>query len=420
MHILIFRHGITHERIERATIIRQSVNGANNNNNNNNDEENTVLLASSSIMAQSEDAKDYKLNAQSNAYALPDRDTHAAIIDSLIETPPKYWYITHRFLITTRFLVPLFIGLVVTSVVIGMIVEYFAPIGTTIVFGCPINPSSNILLRTLQFAIILVLLLQAYKMREVVEGFYIKREMIHTAGTAFVLILSFVLYGAIKSLSHINEHVFPLSSLSGYLLALLFTTYSVMVPLHYSIVTQPKLHIERQVPRNISTLQELLRHHMGVTAFKEFLSREFSVENLLFVEVVSDYQIRSAEMRHHPSPVWRKTQTSIAKVIYEKYVKPNAPYQVNLPGRLLNRIQMVLDTVKMADSIPEPRRSLILHDAESVNLDTVFDEAQKDVFALMESDSFRRFLISDICREMLLSARKKAREHVILKDMKFV
>jgi len=347
---------------------------------------------------------------------------HTPIVTAtLLETPSKFWYINHRYMLSPRFLVPWFIGLLVVYIGVGMLVIVLAPDGTTVYLGCLVKPAWTVCLRSFQFMFIIIMIFQAYKMREVVEGFYIKREMLQTAITAAVIIVSWTLYGAIDSLIRINTKYFPLSSLSGYLLVVLFFTYSVIVPLYYSVSPQPKLNsFGQDIPRNFATLNDLLKHSMGVKAFKQFLSREFSVENLLFIEVVSDYQLRTEQMRNNSFPGWRDEQTRIAKFVYNRYVRQDAPNQVNLPGHILNRIQMVLDTSKMHASIPAKRRSLILHDSESMNLDTVFDEARRNVFALMESDSFRRFLISDICQTMLAEARKKAREHVILKDMKII
>jgi hypothetical protein len=124
-------------------------------------------------------------------------------------------------------------------------------------------------------------------------------------------------------------------------------------------------------PRNISfssnsltklralPLVKFLTNAQGREAFREFIVREFSVENLLFVEAVQ-------QLRTNP-----QTSKEDVNNLYAEYIIPTAPNQVNLPHIVVQRL--------------EARKN-------EEGVDTgVFDEAVDHVMKLMQRDAYRRF-----------------------------
>jgi hypothetical protein len=109
---------------------------------------------------------------------------------------------------------------------------------------------------------------------------------------------------------------------------------------------------------------QVIARKYGRDAFREFLLQEFSAENLLFWEECSAFS-------EEPS-------TALAHAIVERYIRPNAPVEVNLPGE--DR-QLVIAAIDSWDD----RRELSEQDAN------VFAPLQRHVWQVMRFDSFPRF-----------------------------
>ncbi|XP_056149195.1 regulator of G-protein signaling 5b [Lampris incognitus] len=107
------------------------------------------------------------------------------------------------------------------------------------------------------------------------------------------------------------------------------------------------------------SFDKLLSSQNGLCLFRDFLVSEFSEENLDFYLACEDY---------------RATKTSKlsdkAKNIYDEFICSDAPREVN--------IDHVTKTITK-DSIEQPSQSC-------------FDMAQAKIYALMEKDSYPRFL----------------------------
>lgn len=112
------------------------------------------------------------------------------------------------------------------------------------------------------------------------------------------------------------------------------------------------------------SFDKLLSHRDGVDAFTRFLKTEFSEENIEFWVACEDFK-KCTE----PQQLTLK-----AKSIYEKFIKNDAPKEVNLDFHTKEVI---------TKSIAQPT----LHS---------FDAAQSRVCQLMEHDSYKRFLKSEI------------------------
>ncbi|XP_067829227.1 regulator of G-protein signaling 4-like isoform X1 [Heptranchias perlo] len=110
------------------------------------------------------------------------------------------------------------------------------------------------------------------------------------------------------------------------------------------------------------SLDKLLDHKRGVTAFRAFLRSEFSEENIDFWLACEEYRNTKAGPK----------LTLKAQKIYNEFVAVQAPKEVNLDSH---------------------SRESVLQNMTNPSL-SCFDPAQKRIYGLMEKDSFPRFLKS--------------------------
>jgi len=107
-------------------------------------------------------------------------------------------------------------------------------------------------------------------------------------------------------------------------------------------------------------LIKVLNDEKAYSAFKNFLQKEFSVENILFWSAVEKYKaIDLLEKRKET-----------ADFIFENFLMADAQYEINLSH---------CTKEETVESMKEASRSN-------------FDEAQNEIFFLMKSDAFKRFL----------------------------
>ncbi|XP_045541323.1 regulator of G-protein signaling 7 [Papilio machaon] len=132
----------------------------------------------------------------------------------------------------------------------------------------------------------------------------------------------------------------------------------------------------RRVRRWAFGLRELLQDTAGREHFAKFLSKEFSGENLKFW--LSVQELKSL-------PISRVA--SRAKDIWKEYLAADAPSPVNIDAasRELTRVKVELG---------KPDRYC-------------FDQAQAHVYHLMKSDSYSRYLRSEMYKDYLNGAKKK-------------
>ncbi|CAJ1061150.1 regulator of G-protein signaling 5-like [Xyrichtys novacula] len=118
-------------------------------------------------------------------------------------------------------------------------------------------------------------------------------------------------------------------------------------------------------------LDRVLNNNYGLNAFRGFLQSEFSDENIEFWMACEDF-------KKTKNPVKMSTK---AKKIYEDFIQSEGPREVNI------------------DHFTKDVTLRNLVDLSSVT----FDLAQKRIYALMEKDSFGRFLRSEQYQELLVN-----------------
>uniref|UniRef100_UPI00358F3BC0 regulator of G-protein signaling 7-like isoform X1 n=2 Tax=Myxine glutinosa TaxID=7769 RepID=UPI00358F3BC0 len=131
------------------------------------------------------------------------------------------------------------------------------------------------------------------------------------------------------------------------------------------------------------SLEEMLKDLLGQDLFLSFLQSEFSSENLRFWLAVQD-------LRRRP---WRAVSDR-AEEIWCEFLAPGAPSPINLDSQTYDRAVKAMD---------RPTRH-------------TFEEAQEQIYKLMKSDSYARFLRSSLYQD-LLHPRKKGKLQLTAKRL---
>lgn len=341
----------------------------------------------------------------------------------------------------------------------------------------------------------------AVSLRLVVDGFKIKEELRLTGIVGAVAVVPWVLFNL--AFEDVNNDTFPFSTLFLIIAVVAAFAASTMWPLYRSIFQPPQLPTF-EVPDTLNTLDGLLKGDLGIDAFKKFLTKEFSVENILFFLEVEDFRryIRELEGDEHRD----KSVLSKQKEIYTKYIVANCPFQVNLPDHIVKQLdsdiraqhhgalaksavsnggtisptsaslsadQVTIDIhggqitppngtplttpmmapgqVPLSDALQSSSSSSMIAsttgggsgsggveakkedskrhsiaDASKSALDaayvaqltpTIFDSAQKNIFKLMQSDSFPRFIRSDHYKDLVKTVNQSKHAKEVLTEM---
>lgn len=123
------------------------------------------------------------------------------------------------------------------------------------------------------------------------------------------------------------------------------------------------------------SLEEALKDPAGRDQFLKFLESEFSSENLRFWLAVQDLKRRPLQ-----------EVSSRAQEIWQEFLAEGAPSSINLDSHSYERT---------SQNLKDPGRYS-------------YEDAQEHIFKLMKSDSYARFLRSNIYQDLLL-ARKKVK-----------
>ena len=254
-----------------------------------------------------------------------------------------------------------------------------------------------------------------WNLRSVVDGFKIKEELRFTGIVGIVAVIPWFIFNSL--LEKVNNEVFPFSTLVLLLTIIVAFAASTFWPLYRSLFRPPAVSLN--VPENINTLEGLLSDDEGFTSFKEFLSKEFSVENLLFWKEVDLYRKKKARGADATELLPE------AQSIYAKYIIPHSPYEVNLPGHIVKDLQKDLKEKFMGST--DDSRAAILRDAsglesENVRIDlaitpTIFDAAAKNIFNLMETDSYQRYVVSDEYQRLTDHYDNLAVKNIAMREM---
>uniref|UniRef100_A0AAQ5XMH2 Regulator of G protein signaling 6 n=1 Tax=Amphiprion ocellaris TaxID=80972 RepID=A0AAQ5XMH2_AMPOC len=128
------------------------------------------------------------------------------------------------------------------------------------------------------------------------------------------------------------------------------------------------------------SLEEALKDPAGRDQFLKFLESEFSSENLRFWLAVQDLKRRPLQ-----------EVSSRAQEIWQEFLADGAPSSINLDSHSYERT---------SQNLKDPGRYS-------------YEDAQEHIFKLMKSDSYARFLRSNIYQDLLLARKKRGHSYCI-------
>ncbi|XP_044023838.1 regulator of G-protein signaling 6-like isoform X3 [Siniperca chuatsi] len=131
---------------------------------------------------------------------------------------------------------------------------------------------------------------------------------------------------------------------------------------------------QQRVKKWSFSLEEALKDPAGRDQFLKFLESEFSSENLRFWLAVQDLKRRP--LQEVPSR---------AQEIWQEFLAEGAPSSINLDSHSYERT---------SQNLKDPGRYS-------------YEDAQEHIFKLMKSDSYARFLRSNIYQDLLLARKKQ-------------
>jgi uncharacterized membrane protein (GlpM family) len=207
----------------------------------------------------------------------------------------------------------------------------------------------DIILAIIVAGYVVVFMAFALNLRQVVDGFKLKEELRFTGIVAIIAVIPWVVFN--NAAESVNNDVFPFSTLSVLIAALSALAASTYWPLYRSVYKPPAL-TNLAVPENINTLAGLLVDPLGFQSFKDFLTQEFSVENILFFAEVSAYRKAVRERSKSSAAALGEAQA-----IYAKYIIRGAPFEVNLPDDIVRDIQARLKNIFAAHKQRDDGRS---------------------------------------------------------------
>jgi hypothetical protein len=312
------------------------------------------------------------------------------------------FYASSEFL--TKFTAVLFLILMIPAIVTSFNPDVQSDSGDS----CKGLQVAQVIIAIYVLCYIIAFLLFSIGLRAVVDNFKIKEEL---RSTGIIGIAAVIVYGVFNlALKDINNKTFPFSTL-GLLIAVIYAFYaSTIAPLWRSYHAPPKVEDSAVDVQQMETLSALIQHDAGFESFRKFLSAEFSVENLLFWKDIDTFR---KKIRDNQSPEF---VTSENQRLYAKYIVEDSPFQVNLPEKIVDNVKAVIDgkssppTISPSDVRLEEGKS----DRTAPSPPTIFDEAQKSIFKLMESDSFPRYKSSDQYRDFVNQVSTKQKEKAIL------
>jgi hypothetical protein len=277
-----------------------------------------------------------------------------------------------------------------------------------------------------------VFIVFAFGMRAVVENFRIKEELKWTGLLAIAAVIPWLIFNnAAKS---VNTTIFPFSTLFVVIAVSIAFLLSTLWPLYRSLSQAQASMLDMEtIPDNLDTLTGILTTVSGVESFKKFLTKEFSVENILFYLEVEEFRnatkaaIDSGRKDNQDSLTHLM---GLAQRVHAKYIMTDSPFQINLPDVVVDQLKADL----LREFKPGVDRKPLMERASSKNDDeddggdsygirtppTLFDAAQKNIFNLMFTDSLPRFFRSDLYKLMVEDVSAKRKKKDVLVEMNII
>ena len=129
--------------------------------------------------------------------------------------------------------------------------------------------------------------------------------------------------------------------------------------------------------------------------FLKHLEGEFSTETLEFYNAVEDFRetLLTKDMVPRDDAPTTPIINATAVEIFDKYVKAGSDREVNIPGKMMKVIEKLIKEVRVGGAgVDKPVDA------------TVFDDAQAEIYHLMNRDTFERFKNDDVALKGMLDS----------------
>ncbi|KAL9642026.1 hypothetical protein ABK040_004079 [Willaertia magna] len=301
--------------------------------------------------------------------------------------------IASQFYFSERFLIIVLIVLLAVWALLVFIIHMIVLFG-----GNSLNPScqkrcnehEGIALRAfIGFTILLIIpfAILLFMMRNINDDFSIRNEMIIMFVFAIMMAIPLIVLAATPGA------FWPESATVGYFIGiLLFGSFliSVIYPLGLSLLRTTNFSTlfkfnkadettvqevsQAKVPQH-ETFDFYLTDSEAREVFKQFLVREFSVENLMFYTEVQYFKQLEQD---------DETLKETAQTIYDTYVQLGAPFEINVPQPLRDEVRKSMDKPNLS----------------------IFDQTENAVKKTMEEESFVRFKKSRLFQNFITKFQK--------------
>jgi len=269
-------------------------------------------------------------------------------------------------------------------------------------------------------------------MRLVVDGFGIKNDLRVTGTTAAVVAIVWICFKRAPYLTGFNDNTFPISTLVALVWAQIAFMSNTWYPLWLTFYRPPAILTPSNLAE-IATFRGLLANEHSFAVFRDFLTQEFCVENLLFWREVEDLRQSETSILDE-AEVWR-----LAKTIYIKFVEDGSAFEVNLPAEVAQTLKEFFakppplpgtggpikrDEVKDARRHSTPQVELqvptYIVNIKPYPCQDIFAVAQENIFHLMETDPYQRFRCSELYKKMVRHFELESRKHSALHFVKMI
>jgi len=246
-----------------------------------------------------------------------------------------------------------------------------------------------------------------FQFLEVSDSFHMIEELTYCA---FGIILTFVLFAIIAiidSTTNLSDQTVRDLQVDVAVVQQFIVAFSiVLMPGIWAIEREDEDADQRLKP----DLVRVLAHEESLQLFKNHLIKEWSVENLLFYQDVTAIQILRRE---------RGAERTLIKIreLYEKYISSEAPFEVNLSGPIAQPIHKffreevvvnALDLYRRGGMYTRRKKSQSVRDfLDIVNRVGKNGPDQKDEKEKQKKSRLQLFSLADDCVKYLARAKKE-------------
>jgi hypothetical protein len=314
--------------------------------------------------------------------------------DAVVMTTTLYYTIRRHYFENNRLMIGSAISIIILCIP-AIFLSAFEPAHRATDGTCVFAWTGEYILMAYRVIIAVFIVICGLKLRKQFDFFFIRDELKFTLVSITVLVVLFFPFNFNANLQAWESEHFHFSTLLCLLMYFDILLFSTVIPVFLSfdgVVDEPKLadlentfYGENDAP--LDTLTGTLQYAEGFEAFCKFLEGEFSIENLRFYCDVNNYKSDLAELLTESD--WKGVAAENAIIIYDVYIASSAPLMVNLRFAISGQIQNFIDRIKMNPESATFQEYL-----------TAFDLAQKETFFLMETDSFRRFKVTELFKQV--------------------